>query len=114
MIVSRKRTRNLFDLTNLWKNDVIANMVDDLPSNELHHEPSGQVDEKLEDLLNLEAFDNLFDPWPQPPEQEIEPVTTYETYRRQFGRSISPERQLEAQLWNRIHGRADLPASHGR
>ena len=56
-------------------------MVDDLPSNEIHHEPSGPVDEKLEDLLNQEAFDNLFDPWHQPPEQEIEPVTTYETYR---------------------------------
>ena len=114
MLVSRKRTRNLFDLTNLWKDNVIANMVDDLPSNEVHHKPSSQVDEKLEDLLNQEAFDNLFDPWPQPPEQEIEPVTTYETYWRQFGRSISPERQLEAQLWNRIHGRVDLPTSHGR
>ena len=80
MLVSRKRTCNLFDLTNLWKKDVIANMVNNLPSNELHHEPSGLVDEKLEDLLNQEAFNNLFDPWPQPPEQEIEPVTTYKTY----------------------------------
>jgi hypothetical protein len=26
MIVSRKRTRNLFDLTNLWKNIVLTNM----------------------------------------------------------------------------------------
>ena len=81
MLVSHKRTCNLFDLTNLWKNDVIANMVDDLPSNELHHEPSDPVDEKLDDLLNQEAFDNLFDPWPQPSEQEIEPVTTYESYQ---------------------------------
>ena len=113
MLVSHKRTHNLFDLTNLWKKDVIASMVDDLPSNEFHHKPSGLVDEKLEDLLNQEAFNNLFDPWPQPPEQEIEPVTMYETYQQQFGRSISPERQLEAQIWNCIHGRADLPASHG-
>ena len=113
MLVSQKRTRNLFDLTNLWKKDVIANMVNNLPSNELHHEPSGLVDEKLEDLLNQEAFDNLFNPWHQPPKQEIEPVTTYKSYRWQFRRSISPERHFEAQLWNHIHGRADLPASHG-
>ena len=73
-------------------------MVDNLPSNEVHHEPSGLVVEKLEDLLNQEA---------------LEPVTTYKTNRRQFGRSISPERQLEAQLWNHIHSRADLPTSHG-
>ena len=32
MLVSHKRTHNLFDLTNLWKNDVIANMVDNHPS----------------------------------------------------------------------------------
>ena len=89
-------------------------MLDDLPSNELHHEPSGLVDEKLEDLLNQEAFDNLFDPWPQPPEQEIEPVKMYKEYCWQFGGSVSPTRQLEAELWNHIHGRADLPTSHGR
>ena len=80
MIVSHKRTRNLFDFTNLWKNTVIDNMLDDLPSIEDHQEPSPLVDEKLEDLLNQEAFDNLFNPWPQPPEQDIEPVMTYEAY----------------------------------
>ncbi|KAF8124644.1 hypothetical protein K438DRAFT_1542043, partial [Mycena galopus ATCC 62051] len=29
MIVSRKRTRNLFDLTNLWKNTVLLQLDDD-------------------------------------------------------------------------------------
>ena len=81
MIVSRKRTRNLFDFTNLWKNTVIDNMLDDLPSIEDHGNVTPPVDEKLKDLLNQEAFDNLFDPWPQPPKQEIEPVMTYEEYQ---------------------------------
>ena len=80
MIVSHKRTCNLFGLTNLWKNNVIDNMVDDLPSNDFHHKPSGKVDKKLEDMLNQEAFNNLFEPWPHPLEQEIEPVTMYEQY----------------------------------
>ena len=80
---------------------------------EVHPESSVQVDEKLEDLLNQQAFDDLFNPWPQPPEQEIEPAMTYESYFHQFGRSISLERQIEVQVWNRIHGRANLPTSHG-
>ena len=112
MIVSRKRTRNLFDLTNIWKNTVIDNMPDDLPSSEVFPN-NKQEDDKREDLLNQLAFDNLFDPWPEPAEQDDHPVTSYEDYRRRFGRSISPERQNEAQVWNRIHGRADLPTSHG-
>ena len=114
MLVSRKQTRNLFDLTNLWKNNVIDNMLDELPSTDDYNIPEDIIDAKTEDLLNQKAFDELFDPWPQPPEQEIQPVKTYEEYRRQFGRSISPERSVEAQVWNRIHGGADLSTSHGR
>ena len=89
-------------------------MLDELPSTDDYNIPDDIVDAKTEDLLNQKAFDELFDPWPQPPEQEIQPVKTYEEYRRQFGRSISPERSVEAQVWNRIHGGADLSTSHGR
>ena len=113
MLVSHKRTHNLFNLTDLWKNNVIDNMLDDLPSVEVHPEPSVQVDKKLEDLLNQQAFDDLFNPWPQPPKQEIEPAMTYESYCCQFRRSISLKRQIEVQVWNHIHGRANLPTSHG-
>ena len=87
-------------------------MLDELPSTD-DYNTSDIIDVKTEDLLNQRAFDELFDPWPQPPEQEIQPVKTYEDYHRQFGRSISPERSLEAQVWNRIHGGADLSTSHG-
>jgi hypothetical protein len=34
MIVSRKRTKNLFDLTNLWKQTVINQLEDDASRNE--------------------------------------------------------------------------------
>ena len=112
MIVSCKRTHNLFDLTNIWKNTVIDNIPDDLPSNEVFPNNSWE-DNKREDLLNQMAFDNLFDPWPEPIEQDDQPVTSYEDYYRRFSQSISPERQIEAQVWSRIHGRADLPTSHG-
>ena len=61
MIVSRKRTHNLFDLTNIWKNTVIDNMPDDLPASEAFPN-NKQEDDKREDLLNQLAFDNLFDP----------------------------------------------------
>ena len=111
MIVSCKRTRNLFDLTNIWKNTVIDNMPDDLPLSEAFPN-NKREDDKREDLLNQMAFDNLFDPWPEPVEQDDQPVTSYEDYRRRLGRSISLDRQIEAQVWNRIYGRA-LPTSHG-
>ena len=80
MFVSHKRTHNLFNLTNFWKNSVIDNMVDDLPSTQDHHKPPALVDESLEDLLYKQAFEDQFNPWPEPPEQEIEPVTMYEQY----------------------------------
>ena len=89
-------------------------MLDELPSTDDYDNSSNVIDEKTEDLLNQKAFDELFNPWPQPPEQEIQPVKTYEEYRRQFRRSISPERSLEAQVWNCIHGGVDLSTSHGR
>ena len=81
MIVSHKRAWNLFNLTNLWKNDVIDNMLEDLPSIEVHPEPVVQVDEKLKDLLNQQVSDDLFDPWPQPSEQETEPAMMYKSYQ---------------------------------
>ena len=114
MIVSCKRPHNLFDLTNLWKNNVIDYMLEDHPSIEVHPELPVQVDKKLEDLSNQQAFDDLFNPWPEPSKQETEPAMTYELYQCQFRKSISPERQIEAQVWNHIHGRADLPPSHGQ
>ena len=74
MIVSRKRTRNLFDLTTLWKNTVISHMENDLQTEE---PPSGPVNiieeptEEDENRLNEEAFDNLFEPWPTEDDEEI-------------------------------------------
>ena len=70
MIVSCKRTHNLFDLTNLWKNNVIDNMVDDLPSNQFHHKPLGPMDEKLEDLLNQEPSITCLIPGHSPPSRK--------------------------------------------
>ena len=40
MLVSRKQTCNLFDLTNLWKNNVIDNMLDELPSTDNYNNSS--------------------------------------------------------------------------
>jgi hypothetical protein len=45
LIVSRRRTRNLFDLTNLWKNIVIYHLDKDFQSTEANHTESVQQDE---------------------------------------------------------------------
>ena len=102
----------MFNFTNFWKNHVIDNVLDELPSTDDYNIPD-IIDKKTEDLLNQKAFDELSDPWPQPPEQDIEPVKTYEEYHKVYGQSISPERSVEAQVWNCIHGRADQSTSHG-
>ena len=71
----------MFNITNFWKNHVIDNVLDELPSTDDYNIPD-IIDKKTEDLLNQKAFDELSDPWPQPPEQDIEPVKTYEEYHK--------------------------------
>ena len=55
MVVSCKRTRNLFDLTNLWKNIVLSNM--DQQILEDNHDPSNQnINEDIDmDIDNDES-----------------------------------------------------------
>lgn len=51
MLVSRKRNRNLFDLTSLWKKVVIAKLdqeASNAPSTELHRNLNRRVDGDLE------------------------------------------------------------------
>ena len=48
MIVSRKRTRNLFNLTNLWKNIVLTNMEQQVLKD--NHDLTNQVVDKDIDM----------------------------------------------------------------
>jgi len=57
MIISRKRTRNLFDLTNLWKNIVLTNM-DQQVLEDNHNLANQVVDEDIDmDLGTDEDLD---------------------------------------------------------
>jgi len=61
MIVSRKRTRNLFDLTNLWKNIVLTNM-DQQVLEDNHNLANQVVDEDIDmDLGTDEDSDSSED-----------------------------------------------------
>jgi hypothetical protein len=52
MIVSRKRTRNLFDLTNLWKNIVLSNMEQHILKD--NHDPPSHVNEDIDMELDTD------------------------------------------------------------
>ena len=57
MIISRKRTRNLFDLTNLWKNIVLTNMEQQVLKDN-HNLTNQVVDEDIDmDLGTDEDLD---------------------------------------------------------
>jgi hypothetical protein len=63
MIVSRKRTRNLFDLTNLWKNIVLNHLDKEILTTEANHTESVQEDEiEIEDSSSSDSGHGP-DPW---------------------------------------------------
>ena len=67
MIVSRKRTRNLFDLTNLWKKIVLSNMDEevlqdnmDVPVEEVNEDVDMELDSNDDDSASDNSGDDPF------------------------------------------------------
>ena len=96
LLVSWKRTKNLFDLSNLWKNLVVEKMELDLYST---FNPAIIRDEMKMILGESSSSTNN--------NQTIEETQVVELQPRRITHgshgSISPERQVEANIWNLMH-----------
>ena len=94
MIVSRKRTRNLFNLTTLWKNRVITHMeTDTLPEEPSPQVPYNPYKERMDSMAQeLQDFDDLFEPWPVERRNLYAPTSTTYRSRPPRDRDLSPER----------------------
>ena len=97
LLVSRKRTKNLFDFTNLWKRLVVEKMELDLHST---FNPDVIRDE-IRMITGESSVTNNNN------NQQIDERQSGESRpgRITHGsrRSISPERQVEANIWNLLH-----------
>ena len=92
LILSRKRTRNLFDLTNIWKNNMMLNMEQHLHDDVIPDVPDTPSEHSETDSVRQAAFDDLFDPWPTDQVEEILPRSP--SYYEGFRRSPSPDRNI--------------------
>ena len=96
LLVSRKRTKNLFDFTNLWKRLVVEKMELDLHS-------TFNPDVIRDEIRMITGESSVITNNNQQIDERQSGASRPGRITHGSRRSISPERQVEANIWNLLH-----------